>query len=98
MNELKEEIRDAIIGELYGRKGFDDWWDNIDNDVLDELNEILRAVIAEKLNQRPSMASARKLDRVADLCARFASYNSSYLARYDGFKRIITEELAKGSA
>lgn len=36
-----QRIALAIIYELYNRKGFDDWWDNIDDDIKDELFETI---------------------------------------------------------
>lgn len=40
MNSRKELI-EKIIGELNGRKGFDDWWYNIDEDIQEEITETL---------------------------------------------------------
>lgn len=40
MNSRKELI-EKIIDELNGRKGFDDWWYDLDEDIQEEITETL---------------------------------------------------------
>jgi hypothetical protein len=44
-------IWDAIHAELYGRSGFDDWWDGIDRDIRREIRHAIVQIIKEKLAQ-----------------------------------------------
>jgi len=41
------EIVSKIIGELYDRRGFDDWWDSVDADVQSEIIGDLRKIVAD---------------------------------------------------
>jgi len=41
------EIVSKIIGELYDRQGFDDWWDSVDTDVQSEIIGDLRKIVAD---------------------------------------------------
>lgn len=37
----RKEIVENILSELNGRRGFDDWWCNIDEDIKEEITETL---------------------------------------------------------
>ena len=34
---MRRDYIEEIIEELNGRKGFDDWWGNIDEDIQEEI-------------------------------------------------------------
>ena len=45
-----EEIWFYIFQELYGRKGFEDWWDSLDQEIVEEISEKIEKVIDERLS------------------------------------------------
>jgi hypothetical protein len=47
--EKAEQIVKAIISELYGRGGFDGWWDSIDGLTQTEIRVKLSEIVTEKL-------------------------------------------------
>ena len=51
-NSLEESILFAVMNELVGRSGFDDWFYNIDGGTQAELLEELRLVIGRELLKR----------------------------------------------
>jgi hypothetical protein len=50
MSQLAENIVQATLKELNGRKGFDDWWDYLDDETIDELTQALVDVVDQELN------------------------------------------------
>ena len=40
-------ITDKVIDVLYGRGGFDHWWDDIDDEIKDEIKEEIADVLME---------------------------------------------------
>jgi len=48
--KVAEKIRDEVLKALDTRKGFDYWWDNIDEDVQDEISSDLDQVIKDVLD------------------------------------------------
>jgi hypothetical protein len=50
-NDKFEEITNNVFAVLYDRKGFDDWWDDIDIDtrteILVELQEVIKSMVLE---------------------------------------------------
>ncbi|GAA0196928.1 MULTISPECIES: hypothetical protein [Bacillati] len=40
-------LEQAIVDELYARRGFDYWWDDIDEDVREEILEALAETIED---------------------------------------------------
>lgn len=51
-NSLAESILFAVMNELVGRSGFDDWFYNIDGGTQAEILESLRLVIGKELLTR----------------------------------------------
>jgi len=51
-NSLQESILFAVMNELVGRSGFDDWFYNIDGGTQAELLESLSSVIGRELLTR----------------------------------------------
>lgn len=47
-NEIK--IVEEILTELNGRKGFDDWWYNIDEEIQDEIKDDLIEIVKNNEN------------------------------------------------
>ena len=43
------EIAAAVLSELEGRKGFDWWWDDLDEDIQQEIREALTERVAAVL-------------------------------------------------
>ena len=51
--KLAYVIVDNILQELLGRSGFDDWWDDIDYDIQDEImNELAKIIVKEYENDK----------------------------------------------
>ncbi len=46
MKNLETKIVEAIIDELYGRAGFDHWWDQIEQEDVDEIQEELKSLVS----------------------------------------------------
>ena len=44
-----KKIVDEILSELNGRKGFDDWWYNIDEDITEEIENELVDIVVKNL-------------------------------------------------
>jgi hypothetical protein len=51
VKKVSRKIVKDIMEELYGRGGFDSWWDDVDEETQDELMETLRDLVAEILNK-----------------------------------------------
>lgn len=49
METTARVIVNAVISDLEGRKGFGNWYDNIDDDIQEELKNELEQVIAKIL-------------------------------------------------
>jgi hypothetical protein len=47
--EISKFVIYDVMRELTGRKGFDDWWDNIDDDIQKEIFDKLEIQVAERL-------------------------------------------------
>lgn len=47
--ELAQEIVHIVLKDLEDRKGFEEWWDDIDDDVALEIAEELVAKVASHL-------------------------------------------------
>jgi hypothetical protein len=47
--EISKFVIYDVMRELTGRKGFDDWWDNIDDDIQKEIFDKLETQVAERL-------------------------------------------------
>jgi len=47
--ELAQEIVDIVLKDLADRKGFEEWWDDIDDDISLEIAEELVAKVASHL-------------------------------------------------
>lgn len=43
------EAADAVIAELYRRKGFDGWWDRIDDELQDDITDSVAGSIRESI-------------------------------------------------
>ncbi len=48
--KLSEKIRDKVLEALGDRKGFDYWWDELDEDIQDEISGYLDQAIQEVLD------------------------------------------------
>lgn len=48
--EIKKCVLE-ILDSLYNRSGFDDWWDNIGEDIEEEIEAELVEIIYRRLNQ-----------------------------------------------
>ena len=48
--EIKKCVLE-ILDSLYNRSGFDDWWDNIGEDIEEEIEAELVEIISRRLNQ-----------------------------------------------
>lgn len=48
--EIKKCVLE-IMDSLYNRKGFDDWWDNIGEDIEGEIENELFEIIDRRLNK-----------------------------------------------
>lgn len=44
------EIVDKMLNELYDRTGFSDWWDSIDVDVQQEIEDSLVSIVENILD------------------------------------------------
>lgn len=42
---MESQLVDKIIAILWNRKGFDDWWDNVEEEFQQEIREALNAEI-----------------------------------------------------
>jgi hypothetical protein len=42
-----KQVVEVVLNELGGRGGFDHWWDNIDEDIQDEIREKLVKLVME---------------------------------------------------
>ena len=49
--EIAESIRDAVLGDLLGRKGFDWAWDGIDPDIQEEIRAEVLDLVAARLRE-----------------------------------------------
>ena len=47
INKCVSEILDV----LYSRKGFDNWWSNLDDDIEKEIENELKDIIERRLNK-----------------------------------------------
>ena len=45
----REDTVNKIISELTNRKGFDDLWYNLDDDIRTEIKESLKSIVDEKM-------------------------------------------------
>jgi hypothetical protein len=48
-DEYVEDLYSKIFSELYDRKGFDDWWEQIEEDTQWEISEAIQDIIKEHL-------------------------------------------------
>jgi hypothetical protein len=48
--EIKKCVLE-ILDTLYERNGFDDWWDQLDDDVENEIHSELEFIIEKRLNK-----------------------------------------------
>ena len=48
--EIKKCVLE-IIDSLCDRKGFDDWWDNLSDDIENEITVELESIIEKRLNK-----------------------------------------------
>jgi hypothetical protein len=48
--EIKKCVLE-ILDTLYERNGFDDWWDQLDDDVENEITAELESIIEKRLNK-----------------------------------------------
>lgn len=51
LEEQAQAIADAVHAELYSRKGFDDWWDGIDEETADDIMATLTKVVETALKE-----------------------------------------------
>lgn len=49
--ELARRIVEAIHADLYGRSGFDSWWDGIDEETAEEIMRTLTRVVVMELSE-----------------------------------------------
>lgn len=49
MHGLAEQIRDAVLADLLGRKGFDWAWDDIDPDIQEEIRAQVLSIVSSHL-------------------------------------------------
>ena len=42
-----QRIAWLIIDELYDRSGFDDWWDDVDEETQEEIFEKMQSIVVE---------------------------------------------------
>ncbi len=49
LNPLAQQIVETVLDDLYGRKGFDGWWDNLDDEVTKEIHEVLARQVTQVL-------------------------------------------------
>ena len=47
MNILVQNMVYEIIRELCGRGGFDDWWEQLDNDIQKEIEDDIVRIVRE---------------------------------------------------
>lgn len=45
------ELVDEILNELNGRKGFDGWYSNLDNEIKEEIEYVIFEIIENKLDK-----------------------------------------------
>ena len=50
-SKMSEAIVDEILNELGSRKGFNHWWDDIDEDIQGEIEEALISAVIRVLNK-----------------------------------------------
>jgi len=49
--DVAVSLRDAVLANLLGRKGFDWVWDDIDPDIQEEIRAELLALILSRMDQ-----------------------------------------------
>jgi len=49
--EIKKCVLE-ILDTLYERNGFDDWWDQLDDDVENKITAELESIIEKRLNKQ----------------------------------------------
>ena len=49
MNKKAQRIVGAVLEDLKSRKGFDWWWDGIDNETKEEIESELHTVVMAEL-------------------------------------------------
>lgn len=50
MSQLAKTITTAILDDLCGRRGFDDFWDDVDSSIRREIRSDLHDVVQAKLD------------------------------------------------
>jgi hypothetical protein len=50
MSQLAKTIVKAVLDDLSGRKGFDEFWDDVDSSIRREIRSDLHDVVQEKLD------------------------------------------------
>lgn len=53
---LAEELVGAVLDDLRDRRGFEAWWDEIDDDVQAELRDDLASIMRKSLAERDPVA------------------------------------------
>ena len=53
MRRNNEELSQTIIDTLCERKGFDNWWYDLDDDIQEEILEQIQENIAEWMDEEP---------------------------------------------
>lgn len=51
LTDVANDVADAVLSELYGRGGFDAWWDGIDEETATEIMDALRKVVTKTLRE-----------------------------------------------
>lgn len=61
--KLAHRVVSEVLNELAGRKGFDEWWDDIPKHVQRELVSTLRSTVYDELTRKvdPKSEMDRKL-------------------------------------
>jgi hypothetical protein len=48
--EIKKMVLE-IVDSLYNRRGFDDWWDNLDDDIEEEIIKEIEDIIEKRMDK-----------------------------------------------
>ena len=51
MNPVATRIVQSILSDLYGRAGYDAWWDEIDKDIKHEIRMDLEGIVEKALTE-----------------------------------------------
>ena len=83
---MKDKVADKIVlhvlDELGGRKGFDYWYGNIDDDIQDEIKDALREIVSHHLIECRN-------DELARIYTAFSSVRGNIKSKEEALQLII---------